>query len=113
MKYFLMLLGISCFLWGACKKNVEDKNASQAHGTLYFQDPAADGVGFYYKIDTSGEFILSPDFSNPEWNQYINVHTSLKFVYLGKKSCYEFGMAPLACGTPLRSVEVISFTKLP
>lgn len=114
MKPFLILVGISCLLWGACKKNAENKPVSEVHGTLYFQDPAVDGAGHFFRVDITDELLLSPDFKDPKYKQYINVHTSLKFIDLGVRSCFEYGMVPGGgCPLPYRSVNVVSFTKLP
>jgi hypothetical protein len=87
-------------------------------GTLIFEDPAADGSGFYYDTDNGERLIIKYDYSNglspyqdPKYAEYLNVHTRLTYTYRGETG-YLFTMVSYYRGDRLPVVEVNSLEKL-
>jgi hypothetical protein len=105
MKNRLVILFISLLAGAGCKKAAPGKT-SEVSGYLRYSNPAWDGVGFTYTIDSSHEIILSDDFQKTSFAAFINVHSILRFIDQGQQACLP-GMAA-GCPVKVREVKVVN-----
>jgi hypothetical protein len=105
MKNLLLILFIALLAFAGCKKTANG-TTSEASGYLRYSNPASDGNGFTYTIDSSHEIILSNDFQKSSYAVFINAHSILRFIDQGQKACLP-GMVP-GCPIKVREVKVVS-----
>jgi hypothetical protein len=105
MKNLLLILFISLLADAGCKKAATGK-ISEVTGYLRYSNPASDGDGFTYTIDSSNEIILSNDFQKSSYAVFINVHSIFRFIDQGQKACLP-GMVA-GCPVKVREVQVVS-----
>ena len=108
-KLGLLTLGIVSVL--CCKKENlpnEMPNRATVGGYLYYSSPASDGSGYTFRIDSTGEIIVSDDFDTRQYDEFINAHTRLDFVNTGRTRCIS-GFA--GCTGKFRIVQVVSIKK--
>ena len=111
MKKCIVLISFICLICWSCRKDLSHTggNESEVNGMLIYQNPASDGLGYYFLIDGTKEIIFSDDFSNTIYAQYINVHATLDMIDTGQKAC---GGGFAGCNIMYRKVKVVRFIKL-
>jgi len=111
MKKCIAFISFICLICWSCNKDLSDtgSNETEVKGVLIYQDPASDGLGYYFLVDGTQEVILSDDFSNTKYAQYINVHATLDMIDTGQKAC---GGGFAGCTIMHRKVKVVRFIKL-
>ncbi len=102
LPFFLFLL---LLLFAGCKKeepvSLSEINAHVLDGGM----PAADGIGYYIKIDNTGESVAAVNLPAEFKSQGINAAVAVKFVDTGKT-------VRLSFGTILRLVYLAQIRKL-
>ncbi len=102
----LLLTFFICLLAAAGCKKAAPGQISDVSGYLRYSNPASDGDGFTYTIDSGNEIIVSIDFQKSAYSAFINVHSTLHFIDLGQKVCLT-GMVA-GCPVKVREVNVVS-----
>jgi hypothetical protein len=111
MYKLLIAVTFPCLIWAGCKKSEDVQPASVVNGYLYYQNPASDGIGYYFVVDSTQELIVSKDFKDTQWATFLNAHVTMRFIDTGKKTCVE-GIMTAECPPNFRLVQVIGFQKL-
>ena len=84
----------------------------QTSGKLIYQNPAVDGAGLFYKVETTDEILIpNPDATEDplvKYAAFLDVHTNLSYKDTGRKGC--LGNIAGCTGT-YRIIDIISMKK--
>ncbi|HEX4850795.1 MAG TPA: hypothetical protein VFV08_08320 [Puia sp.] len=114
MRIRVALLALGILFSFSCHKNSVSKTAAIeiARGTLIYQDPASDGMGHYFLVDSTNEIILSDNFKEDKYKNLIGIHSLLQMVDSGQEGCPEASMIPGPCTIKFKKVQVVNLTAL-
>lgn len=103
-----LLLLILIALQPGCKKTNDTLAETNAH-VRYGGDPAADGIGYYIRVDNTQEYVIPINLPSGYQKTDVNAAVAVKFVDTGKK--YFTGLSTPA-NPGIRVVYIVMIRKL-
>jgi hypothetical protein len=103
----LLLIALIAFQPG-CKKNNEPVADVTAH-VRYGGEPAADGIGYYIRLDNSSEVVIPINLPSEYKHTDVNDSVAVKIIDVGKR--FHLGYTE-PNSTGLRGVYIVTIRKL-